>query len=365
MKLHLYFAKRFIRIVGMLFLAFAILNFLLDLVEQLRLTGGSNVPLSKVVTLVIANLPSQLYQFLPLIIVLASIGLFIALSRSSELVITRAVGRSAIRSLLGPTLAAVLIGVLAITAFNPLVASTKAKYDRMFIALTDAPTNVFSFGSSGLWLRQGNAEEQVVISAERSNSDGTLLFAVTLYGFGAEGDLGWRMEAARAQLFSGYWELSDATFWQIEGSDNPETSRQGFPTYKVETDLTKDHIEDNFGAPSAISFWQLPRFITRLENAGFSAKRHIVWFHQQIALPMFMGVLVLLVAAFTMRHSRIQSAGLMILLSLMTSFGLYFVRNFAQILAENNQMAPLLAAWLPVFVGFGVGMSVLFHTEDG
>lgn len=365
MMLHTYFAKRFFKVILATSIAFALLIVLLDLVEQLRITGGDNLAFTDVVLLVLSNLPSQFYEFLPLVIVIGSISVFINLSRSSELVIARAVGRSAIRALLGPIVSAFLIGVVAICALNPLVATTTAKYDKLLAEFTEVPVNVFSLSNKGFWLRQGGDNEQVVISAERSNSDGSLLYQTTLFGFGSEGRMAWRIEAARAELGDGMWVLRNAERWPLGDALNPEAEKESFDEIRIPTDLTRDHIEDSFGAPVAISIWNLPEFINRLQESGFSARRHIVWWHQQLALPAFLAMLVVLTAAFTVRHSRLQNTSGMILIAMMFSFGIYFVRNFAQILSDNGQMTPILAAWLPIFVGFGIGLGVLFHTEDG
>ena len=57
--------------------------------------------------------------------------------------------------------------------------------------------------------------------------------------------------------------------------------------------------------------------------------------------------MVLVAAGFTMRHTRFGRTGVMVLMALGLGFALYFVRNFAQVLGENGQIPPLLAAWGP------------------
>jgi lipopolysaccharide export system permease protein len=46
-------------------------------------------------------------------------------------------------------------------------------------------------------------------------------------------------------------------------------------------------------------------------------------------------------------------------------FGLYFIRNFAQILGENGQLPVILAAWAPPVAALLLGVGLLLHTEDG
>ena len=146
---------------------------------------------------------------------------------------------------------------------------------------------------------------------------------------------------------------------------NPEAEADKKRQYKIPTELTKDHIHDSFGSPSSIPIWQLPTFINQLEKAGFSARRHRVWFHMEMALPLFLASIVMIGAGFTMRHGRQSRTGLRVLMTLLFGFGLYFLRNFAQILGENGQLPEIWAAWIPPIAAIGLSLAFLLHTEDG
>ena len=75
--------------------------------------------------------------------------------------------------------------------------------------------------------------------------------------------------------------------------------------------------------------------------------------------------MVLIGAGFTMRHTRLGKTGQMVLYALLFGFGLYFVRNFAQVLGENGQIPPALAAWSPPVIGILASLGFLLHLEDG
>ena len=70
-------------------------------------------------------------------------------------------------------------------------------------------------------------------------------------------------------------------------------------------------------------------------------------------------------AAFTMRPGRLGRTGLMVLLALGLGFGLYFIRNLAQVLGENGQLPVALAAWAPPLAGILLALGLLLHAEDG
>ena len=131
------------------------------------------------------------------------------------------------------------------------------------------------------------------------------------------------------------------------------------------SDLTPGRIRDSFGTPSAIAFWDLPRYIGDLERAGFSAQAYKLWYQMELALPLLMAAMVLVAAGFTMRHVRFGGTGRMVLYALLAGFGFYFLRNFAQALGDTGQIPVLLAAWSPPIAAVMLSLGLLLHLEDG
>ena len=133
------------------------------------------------------NTPEGLYQMLPLVMILSAIALCLALARSSELVVSRAAGRSGLSALTGPVIVAVLIGGLAVAVFNPIVAATSQRYHDLRELYDSGGTSTLSIGREGLWLRQGDVMGQTVIHAARSNPTATVLHDVTFIAYAADG----------------------------------------------------------------------------------------------------------------------------------------------------------------------------------
>jgi lipopolysaccharide export system permease protein len=85
----------------------------------------------------------------------------------------------------------------------------------------------------------------------------------------------------------------------------------------------------------------------------------------ELANTLFYAAMVLVAAAFTLRHTRFGRTGVMTLGALLMAFSLYFVRNFAQILGENGQIPVMLAAWGPPLATLMLPLGLLLHLEDG
>jgi lipopolysaccharide export system permease protein len=290
--------------------------------------------------------------------------MFLGLSRTSELVVVRAAGRSGLRFLAAPVAAALALGALAVGVLNPLVAGLSKEYEARYARYARGSESVLSISASGLWLRQGGAEGQTVIQAARSDLDGTRLYAATFLTFAPEGLPLSRIEAEEAVLEAGAWALTGAKQWDLTAA-NPERSAQSAASLRLPSDLTRERIRDSFGRPSAIPIWDLPDYIGRIEAAGFSARAHRVWFQMELALPLLLAAMVLVAAGFTMRHARFGRTGQMVLLAILCGFALFFLRNFGQVLGENGQIPVALAAWTPPLVAGLLSLGLLLHVEDG
>ncbi|MDJ0822135.1 MAG: LPS export ABC transporter permease LptG [Paracoccaceae bacterium] len=364
MTLHLYYARRFLWVFLALLAVFALFQILLDLVEQLRRLDDS-VTFGQVLQLTFLKAPEGLYQILPLVMILSTIALFISLARSSELVVTRATGRSGLAMLMAPVMVALMIGSLAVAMMNPIVAATSKRYADLFEIYQSGGASVISIGSEGLWLRQGGPQGQTVIHASRANGEATVLYDVSFVTYASGGGPARRVVAEEARLTDGAWVLSNAKGWPLAAGLNPEAGAKLHDTLELPSTLTQDSIRDRFGKPSVIAIWDLPRFISDLEEAGFSARRHVVWLHMELARPLFLVAMVLVGAGFTMRPTRLGRTGIAVLSAVLLGFGLYYIRNFAQIMGENGQLSPILAAWVPPAASLLLALGLVLHMEDG
>lgn len=363
MILHFYFARKFLWTFLGIFLVFVVLLGLIDLVDELG--DFPELSFGQVLEIVLLNLPHANYEILPLVVILASVALFLRLARSSELVVVRAAGRSGLSALAAPLAVAAMIGILSVTMLNPIVAASSKRYHDLVNSYVGFGSNVLAITADGLWLRQGSAEGQTVIHAARASSDVVVLFDTTFVSFSPEGAPVRRIAAKRATLGAGEWILRNAKEWDLTPGRNPESEAVTYKELSIPSSLTRAGIVDSFGKPEYIPIWDLPRFIRQLETAGFSARRYAVWFQMELARPLFLTALMLVAAAFTMRHTRLGRTGVSVLAAVMLGFGLHYIRNFAQILGENGQIPVLLAAWAPPVASLLLALGILLHMEDG
>ena len=366
MILDRYFARRFLQsfvVIGGIFLTLMIL---IDLIEQVRRFEDVDLSFGQLLQLTLLNTPAAISEMLPLLMILATIALFIGLARSSELVVTRAIGRSGIRALVAPVLLALVIGALAVALLNPISAATSEEFQRLADGYRNNGNSTLSISREGLWLRQGSPTGQAVIHASGTSTEDDFGAARRHHHHLFAPRHANRADPGRAGAV-GKWKLGALQRQSLAAGAGypPEASAVEHEVLKLPTTLTRERILDTLGQQDSVSVYDLPQLIRDLREAGFSTKQYEVWLQVQLARPFFLVSMVLIGAAFTMRHVRFGGTGIAVLTAVLLGFVIYFVRNFAQILGENGQLPIYVAAWAPPFAAILLALGLLLHAEDG
>jgi len=366
MTLGLYLVRRLAASFGLIGAVFFGMLMLFEVVETVRRFGGGDTPMGEIVWLSLLRVPATFYQILPLLTILSSMTLFLGLARSSELVVIRSAGRSAMRMLREPFLATLLFGALLVAGFNPIVAaSTRAYQQRLQTLQSPDQLSQISLEGSAIWMRQGDARGQTVIRAQSVAPDGLDFSHVSFMLFARETGVPLvRIEAEQAHLEAGFWRLTNAKRWDLL-ADNPERDAQRFETLEMASDLTGERIRESFARVGMVSIWDLPDFIAALDRAGLSSRTHRSQYQSELALPVLMAAMMLVGAVLCFKHVRAGNASTRILFTVLAGFALFFLRNFAQVLGENGQIPLSLAIWTPPIASMLLALGVLLHLEDG
>ena len=357
--LYRYLAVQFFLGVVVVYCAVLMLAFSIDIVDLLNRTAGHGVSTSVVVGMAVLQLPDLGQKFLPFAILFGGVFTFARLSRSQELVATRAAGISAWDFLLPPLVVAVVLGICAVTVFTPVSARMFEQFAGMEARYVKGEASQLSVSQNGLWLRQGDEKQQSVIHALRVADQGQHLEDVIVFLYGAEDQFKGRIDARTGQLQDRAWLLKDA--W-VSG---PGGTPKHHETYLLDTTLTPAQIQESFASPDTLSFWDLPGFIRAAQAAGFSAVRYQLYLYTLYALPALFAAMVFMAASFSLRISREGGVIKVILFSAACGFGVYFFSDLTRVLGQSGAVPVLLAATAPAIAAILIGMTLLFNQEDG
>jgi lipopolysaccharide export system permease protein len=356
-----YIARQFLTWFCGVFGTMVSITFLLDYIELIR-RAGTRVQATWGILLEMAalKLPQTAQEVMPFAILFGTMLAFWRLTRSNELVVARAAGVSVWGFLTPAILVALLVGVVAVTLFNPVASAMEASYEGLDNRILREAADPMSLSHGGLWLRQSEpAGGQIIIHGDKATSGDLSLTNVSVFFLNRLGAFTSRIEARDARL--------DGGFWVIEGGQRfrPNVPPEAFADIRLPTSLTAGKIEESLASPDSMSFWELPGFIALLEQSGFSAQRHRLHFNVLLARPFLFCAMVLVAATFSLRMQRRGGAMLLLVSGVAASFLLYFLSDIVFALGLSGKIPVLLAAWTPVGVSMIFGSSMLLHLEDG
>ena len=360
-----YIARRFATtLAGAVAVVFALIM-IGNAIELLRRNEDGEAGFGELLSLAALMAPRIALTVLPFTVMLATIACFARLARSSELVVTRAAGVSAWATIAPAAAVAVALGIAGFAAFNPLAAAFELRAETLQSRLWGGGDR-FSVSDDGLWLRQAaEGGGQTVIHARAADASATRLRDVTLFVYAGEDRLTERLDAERARLAEGAWLLEDGVRRAVDPDGDAVRPPERFERLETPTRLTGEQILDSFAPPETVAFWSLPGFIRTLEAAGFSAQRHRLQWHAQLAQPLLFAAMVLIGAAFSMRHARLGGLGAMALWAAMTGFAFFFLADVSKALGASGAVPAALAGWAPPAAAAMFAAGLLLHLEDG
>jgi lipopolysaccharide export system permease protein len=353
-----YFGWRFLSAVLAVFAGTIVLVAMVDFIEMMRRASGLDVSPLFVAKITLYRVPFLTERILPFAVLVGAMFCYLNLSRRLELVIARSAGMSAWQFIAPAIVIALLLGVLATVLYNPMSATMREQSERMEAELFRNDRGFRDIGS-GFWVRQLSEDGQAVINARTSNRQGLELGGVTILRMDKDGHFRDRIEAKGAILQPGVWRLDEA---RIYAEGEPPVERDIF---EVKTNLTPAEVRESFATPDTVSFWQLPAYIDRSENAGLAATGYRVEYFRLLAQPFYLVAMVFLAAAVSLRLFRFGGVQKMVLSGITAGFLLYILAKATGDLSKAGLMPPLAAAGLPPLLGSLAGLITLLHQEDG
>jgi len=350
------------RALGVALAVIAALVMLIDFVEISRSVGGdADLPALRLLGLMLMKSPAVIVQLLPFVFLFGTLSAFVSLNRRSELIAMRAAGVSAWRFVLPAAGAALVLGVLTVTAIGPLAASADGLYQRERARISGAVPGAGQ--QEAIWLREGEDQRQMVIRAGRQDRANARLLDVTffIYTTDPQGRRAFteRIDAPQASLSAGRWRLINAV-----GAQTGQRATR-YATLDLPSSLADGEAFERFARPESTPFWSLPGQISRIEDAGFSSTAYRLRLQQLLATPLMFAAMSILAAAFSLRLMRLGDLARMAVAAVVLGFAFFFLNQFSSAMGSAEVVPPFLAAWLPAVLTALAAFTLLFYTEDG
>jgi len=331
----------------------AALFIVVDLAQTLDRFLRMKPPLIFILEHFVYRLPAWLHDGLPIVMLVATIFLFLTLSRYHELTALKAAGVSLYR-ISAPIVLLGLAVALVAGAFQelllPQLNERGDEVDRVKIR-GQLPRHMQS--RARLWLRGGETRFYRVELLAPGTAD---LYGVTILELSPDFRMHSRLDARVAHWSGDAWELKDGAFREVTKAGQIESV-----PFAVSTLTLDERIEDFTQiqkSVSAMSYAELSDYVRKLEGAGFHAKKYMVELYAKLAFPLVNLIMVLVAIPFALqspRSTRLFGIGLAIAIMV----GYMVVHQAAVALARAELLPPMLAAWTANVIFLGLGLSLL------
>ncbi len=328
-----------------------------DMLQTLDRFIRTKPPLVYILEHFLYRVPAALHEGMPVVMLVATIFLFLGLTRNHELTAMKAAGVSLYRVSL-PVLAVGLAVTVGSGLFQELVLPTLNE-------LGDEVDRVKIRGSlprhlqvrERLWLRTADTRFYRVELLHPGTSD---VYGLTILEIDRDFRLRTRLDARRAHWTPEGWELMDGAFREF----GPGGEVQTMPFTRTALEL-KEEIDDftKIQKPTdAMGYVELSAYVARLEATGFEARKYLVELYAKLSFPLINLIMVLVAIPFSLQSPRGgRLFGVALAIAILA--GYLVVHYVALAFGRADLLPPLLAAWTANVIFLGLGTSLLLHAR--
>lgn len=348
-----YLVRQFLGFLGTGLLMTAAVFVVIDVVHTLDRFLRLKPPLVHVLEHLAYRLPAEMFKALPIVVLVATIFLFLGLTRYNELTALKAAGISLYR-ISAPILGLGLGLAAGAAAFQELVLprlnELSEEVDRVKIR-GELPRHLRS--RTRLWLRSADSRFYRVELLAPGTAD---LYGMTVLEVDRDFRVVARLDARRAHWTPAGWEVSEGAYREI----GPAGQVQTVPFVRSAVELPES-LEDFTQIQKPIilmSYRELREYVIRLEAAGFHVSKYLVDLYAKMSSPLENLIMVLVaipLALHAPRGGRLFGVGLAIAIM----GGYIVVDRVALAFARAELLPPLLAAWTANVIFIGLGTALL------
>ena len=353
-----YLAKEFFKIVINTSLTFFCLGFVLNLFEEINFFKDLEVGINIPIILSVLFVPSLLYNMFPFVILISGIWFFLRIKKTDEIIALKVSGISNFSIIIIPSIVSIILGILLITAINPITSVLVKKYEIVKGGYEVDQEYLAAITVNGIWIKEKNINKNNIIRS--SNLDNENLIIVTIYQFDKENNFVKRIEAKSANISSFNWILKDVTI--IDADGNYLSSNISRLDYISMYDIQK--IKSLYSNLDTISFWNLKNEIQLLEARGYSTREMEAKFQRSFAFPFFLLSMVLLSGVFTLGMTFKENNWSYVFIAIITSVLIFYFNDFSAALGKTEKLPILISVWMPIVIIFIFSGAGVIHANQ-
>lgn len=327
---------------------FLSLFFFLDFVDELTDIGNHGYSLSDALWVCTLQLPSHLYELMPIAVLIGAIYAFSRMAQSSEFTIFRTSG-------LSPKTALFLLGSVGLlfSLITILVGDIAAPFAQRQATLIKAEfLGKIGLSQIGAWIKdiqiQKDGEHQISIHIGEALNDGHLRH-IRIFEMNPAGEIISRISGEEAKVFSDKWEFKNVNVMQLK--TNPSGSlfwaSTQWPTWDWPTNLNTRIVSAATLPLNTMTTSAMFTYLKHLQANAQEARRYEIAFWQRALYPAACLVMLALALPFAYLHTRKGGVSVKVFGGIMLGISFVLLNHVSSHLGQLRHWIPWCAAALP------------------
>ncbi len=349
--LHLYIIKTVI-LATLLVMAIVMgLSYFISFLRELRDIGVGDYGIMQAALHVLFELPHDLYQFFPMLVLLGGLAGLGLLASHQELIVMRISGMSIssmAQAVLGAAVVLTLLGLILGEFISPHLHFLADKHKSTAQSGGQAIATL-----SGVWIHEGNNFFHIDKVVAHHYLEG-----VTRYEFDQRHRLLAAYYAKTMDYQKGQWQLTDVVKTNFI---HDETTHQQMDKTVWDVALRPRFLNVGLHEPDEMPLPNLFEYTKHLEKNGLQAAEFQLNFWKRLFQPLTTLIMLLLAIPFVFAAPRSMTMGLRLLMGIIVGFVFYITSALIGQVSIVFQLSPFYAAVLPMLIFAGMGYVLMLR----
>ena len=353
-----YLLREYVKLLGIGLGIGAVLFVIVDLLQTLDRFLRVKPPFTYILQHFAYRLPGALYDGLPIVVLMATVFLFLSLTRQHELDALKSAGVSLYRVSVPVLLLTVALSLGAVVFQEVLLPGINARAEEVDRVKIRGGLPRHLQKRNQIWYRSSDTRffRMELLDPVEQSIEGLLVLEID-----PSFRLTTRLDTKKARWRGGVWELSDGVLREI--SEQHRVQSTPFTRTTAQMPESIDDFTRVQKPPEGMSFRELRSYVGRLQESGHPVGKYMVEMYSKLSFPLVHVIMALVAIPFALVAPRSGGRAVGIGVAVIISVGYWVVHSMALAFAKADLLPPILAAWTANIVFAGLGTALFLRAR--
>jgi len=355
--LHKYWLKEFLKFFSIIQMMILVLFVFIDYISRMDKFLNSEISLLGALGYVMLKVPFMFVQLTPASILLATIIVFGLMNRNNELLAIRSSGISVYFLVKPAILVSVILAVLMFFLGETIIPVSMSKSNYIHYNVLKKRNNLYS-ARKDIWIKSENKLIHINFYDPAKQSIAGISITSLRKNFSLES----RIDAKKGYFEQGEW-VFESIIEQTHMENTMDYDVKLYDKKNIPLTFKPEDLEEVSKKSEEMSFFELKKYVNKVEEEGYDATTYIVDLNGKIAFPFICIIMALTGAATGMRSFVKENIPLAIAIGVVIAFMYWIMYGLCLSMGYGTILPPIISAWAANLFFLCFGILYLINTE--